>query len=75
VNPAIRNQLKHLDRSLLALLNERARLLRGLDATETRAAIDDLLRRSSGYFPPEHLRDVFLAIDRGSRSKPSGEPT
>jgi hypothetical protein len=68
MNPAIRNQLKHLDRSLLALLNERALLLRGVDANETVAAIDDLLRRSSGHFPPQELRDAFLAIERGSRA-------
>jgi chorismate mutase len=72
VNAALRNQLLQLDRALLALLDERARLLRefapasagapqrGLRA----AALDDVLRRHTGGVDAERVRDFFAAVDR-----------
>lgn len=67
MNPAVRHQLSHLDRCLLALLNERARLVGGLDDEALAPAIEDLLRRSTGPFPPEALREVFGAVAHGCR--------
>ena len=67
MNPAVRHQLSHLDRSLLALLNERVRLLRGVEDEALEPAIEDLLRRSTGPFPPDALREVFRAVARGCR--------
>lgn len=65
----LRHQLAHLDRSLLALLNERARLVAETEPHDetARAAVEDLLRRNAGPFPAEALRDVFAAVDRGCR--------
>ncbi len=67
MNPALRHQLAFLDRSLLALLNERARLLQPVDAEDParRPAIDDLMRRHAGGFDPASLEEVFAVIDRG----------
>ena len=62
---AVQAQLSHLDRCLLALLNERAWLLQGLAGDAVRPAIEDLLRRSAGPFPPDALRAVFRAVERG----------
>jgi hypothetical protein len=63
----LRHQLTQLDRTIVELLNERARLCRDLEPLEVQreACIDDLLRRSGGPFPAEELREAFAAIDRG----------
>lgn len=66
MNPALRHQLRHLDGAILALLDERARLLVQTSAADPlRAApVDDLLRRHSGPFPADGVTEVFAAIDR-----------
>lgn len=66
MNPALRHQLRHLDGAILALLDERARLLLQTDAADPlrRAAVDDALRRHAGPFPADGVADVFAAIDR-----------
>lgn len=69
MEPALRHQLSALDRALLALLNERARLLAGVapDDPGRATAVDDLLRRHAGPFAPPAIREVFAAVDRGCR--------
>jgi len=67
MNPALRRQLRDLDRALLALLDERARLLAVVAADDPgrAAGVEDLLRRHDGPFPARAIEDVFGAIDRG----------
>lgn len=69
MKPSLRNHLTRLDRTLVDLFNERARLF--AEAGEQRAAlaasVDDLLARSAGPFPADELREAFAALDRGSR--------
>jgi hypothetical protein len=81
VNPALRNQLLQLDRALLALLDERARLLREFEpagagsaqrALRT-AALDDLLRRHVDGVAPERVRQFFSAVDRACDDGADGE--
>ncbi len=70
MNPALRHQLRSLDRALLALLDERARLLCAVEASDPgrNAAIDDMLRRRDSAqgtsFPPAGVDEVFRAVDR-----------
>jgi len=83
MNPALRNQLLQLDRALLALLDERARLLREFgpasagtaqNALRT-AALDDLLRRHVDGVDPERVRDFFGAVDRACEAgRPGARP-
>jgi hypothetical protein len=65
MNSALRHQLRHLDGAILALLDERARLLRHARASDPlrSAPVEDLLRRHSGPFPPAGVTAVFAAID------------
>ena len=75
MNPALRHQLAHLDRTLLALLNERARLLAGVAAEDPgrAAALDDLMRRHAGPFRGDALAAVFAAVDAGCAGRaPAG---
>jgi len=67
MQPALRHQLAHLDRTLLALLNERARLLAPVSSDDPGrfAMVDDLLRRHDGPFCAETVSKVFAAIDEG----------
>lgn len=71
MNLALRHQLTALDRALLALLDERARLACEAAAAAPgafpAASVDDLLARSSGDFPAAVLRELFGAVDRGCR--------
>jgi len=71
-NPALRHQVAHLDRTLLALCNERARLVASLppEAANRGARADDLLRRNPGPLAAEDLRAIFAAIDRGCGLEP-----
>lgn len=66
MNPALQNQLRHLDRAILALLDERARLLADVEHGEAAraTAVDDMLRRHSGPLAADAVRDVFRAVDR-----------
>ncbi len=68
MSPETRHQLRALDRALLSLMDERARLLGSVDAGDPgrAAAIDDMLRRHEGPFPAEGIAEVFAAIDRHS---------
>jgi hypothetical protein len=65
VNAALRAQLRHLDRVLLALLDERARLLSEVEAGDPGrvAAIEDMLRRHQGPFSAPGVAAVFRSID------------
>lgn len=70
----IRHQRIELDRTIVALLNERARMV-SEEPGPTRdegARVDDLLRRSTGPFPASSLRDVFQAIEEGCRNRTRG---
>lgn len=66
MRPALKNQLRDLDRALLALLDERARLLEEVESDDAgrKAAIDDMLRRHAGPTSAEAIREIFAAIDR-----------
>jgi chorismate mutase len=65
--PALRRQLRDLDRAVLALLDERARLLTAIpgDDPGREAGVEDLLRRHDGPFPAAAIAEVFAAVDRG----------
>jgi len=67
MNPALRHQLASLDRTILALLDERARMLREVDAVDParRAALADLLRRQTGPLPAHVVRRIFELVDQG----------
>lgn len=68
MTPAQRHQLLTLDRALLALLNERARLAAELPAGEAApAAMDDLLRRHEGLFAVSALRRLLPLLEEGCR--------
>ena len=71
MQPALRHQLAHLDRTLLALLNERARLLSqvALDDPGRRAMVGDLLRRHDGPFDALSLAPLFEVIDAGCQDR------
>ena len=66
MQPALRQELRHLDQVVLALLDERARLLAGVVAGDPGrgAAVEDLLARHAGPFPARGIVEVFEAIDR-----------
>ena len=69
MTPAQQHQLRVLDRAILDLVDERLCLLQGMTAGEPAcaAALDDLLRRHTGRFPAEGVRELFAAIDRHCR--------
>ena len=74
MNPAQRNQLLELDRALLSLCDERARMLRdfGVEApADPRGdpALDDLLRRHDGPIPADGVRSFFAAVDAACRAE------
>jgi hypothetical protein len=61
MKPALRTHLRALDRALLALADERARLLADEPAA---ASIEDLLRRYDGPLPAPAVRELFEALER-----------
>ncbi|MCH2100489.1 MAG: hypothetical protein MK209_00985 [Planctomycetes bacterium] len=71
MQPALRYQLAHLDRTLLALLNERARLLSQVDLNDPgrKAMVEDLLRRHGGPFDASSLTSLFEVIDLGCQDR------
>ncbi|MFN0242091.1 MAG: hypothetical protein ACKVWV_04295 [Planctomycetota bacterium] len=75
MNASQRNQLKAVDRALLALLDERARLLEQVDEHDParRAAVDDMLRRHTGPVSAAAIRAIFGAIDVHAASSARGE--
>jgi hypothetical protein len=64
MTPAPRHHVAHLDRTLLALLNERARLAAECEDGAP-VHMDDLLRRSDGPLDAQALRAIFAAIEAG----------
>lgn len=70
----IRHQRIELDRTIVALLNERARMVAEdpAGADDEGARVDDLLRRSTGPFPASALRSVFRSIEEGCRNRTQG---
>ena len=71
MQPQTRNHLAFLDRALLNLLEERARLLAEQDVSAP-ANLEDLLLRASGDFDPDRLPAVFEAIEKGSSPAKGG---
>lgn len=71
MDPALVSQLAHLDRALLALIEERARVVAALARSSGGArpspSIDDLLRRCAGSIRPGDARALFAAIDATCR--------
>jgi hypothetical protein len=78
MNANFRHQLNHLDRALLALLDERARLVSSATVrSTTTAAVDDLLRRRDGPIEAQAVRRFFEAVDEACepfRGKLGGAP-
>ena len=67
----LRTHLTTLDRALLRLLEERARLCASAPSSEACApSIEDLLRRADGAFDAARLTEVFEAIHEGSTLPP-----
>lgn len=63
-----RRSLRFIDRAIVRLLDERARLAAGTGRDPARDAEQaDLVRRAAGAFPASALAEVLQAIDRGSR--------
>ena len=60
MNPSSRTHLRALDRALLALADERARLLRD---EPIRGSLEDLLRRYEGPLPADSVRALFEALE------------
>jgi hypothetical protein len=65
MTPAQRTHLRALDGALLALADERARLLADCAG---QASIEDLLRRYGGPLPAESVRELFAALERACAS-------
>ena len=68
----MRNHLTQLDRALVRLLDERARLVAeladgGAESSALDPFLDDLLRRSDGDFPAASLRQIFDSVEAGCR--------
>jgi len=87
MNAQARQQLAALDRSLLSLLNERARLVceivgsaaEGGSGEAASAAwhaeqhgTDDLLRRNRGPLDALAIEDILAAVDRACRAAARG---
>ena len=61
----LRHQLTALDRALMSLLDERARLVCEETGPPPSSPIEDLLARSTGDFPGDALRRVMDEVDAG----------
>ena len=66
MNPAQRHQLRALDRALLALVDERTRLLSEVGAQDPgrKSALEDLLRRHEGPFSADSATALFALLDQ-----------
>ncbi|MDP6942050.1 MAG: hypothetical protein QGH51_08510 [Planctomycetota bacterium] len=67
MDPSSRNQLFHIDRALVNLLQERARLLADfpMDDPGRQPRSEDLLRRTEGPFDARVLEEILEAMSRG----------
>jgi hypothetical protein len=67
MSTSTRYHLAQLDRTIVHLLNERARLVASDPTLNTgaEAHVQDLLRRSAGPFPADELRATFESIQEG----------
>jgi chorismate mutase len=68
-------QIKAIDQALLALFEERARLRRNTSQPAA-AAVEDMLRRTSGALSAEVIRELFALLDQDggqSSSQCSGQ--
>jgi chorismate mutase len=67
MNASSRHHLSQLDRTIVHLLNERARLVAQDPAADhgADAHMRDLLQRSAGPFPADDLRKTFESIRSG----------
>lgn len=63
----LRTHLTTIDRTLLRLLDERARLCASAPSADACSpSLEDLLRRADGDFDASLLAEVFDAIHKGS---------
>jgi len=70
MKPDLRRQLALLDRSLLALVNERARLLQqGSGDPGLALALDDLQRRNPGPLRAREIEHVFETLDAACHAR------
>lgn len=67
MNASTQHHLSQLDRTIVSLLNERARLVASDPSADANpdAHLLDLQRRSSGPFPADALRQTFESIQAG----------
>ena len=67
MSASTRHHLSELDRTIVNLLNERARLVASDPSADSTAEahVQDLLRRSGGPFPADALRSTFESIRSG----------
>ncbi|MFT5059496.1 MAG: hypothetical protein ACI89E_002281 [Planctomycetota bacterium] len=67
MNASTQHHLSKLDRTIVSLLNERARLIASDPTADANpeAHLKDLQRRSSGPFPAQALRLTFESIQAG----------
>lgn len=65
MNPATRHRLRDLDRAILGLCEERARLCASLAADDQarRPALEDLLRRHQGRLDADAVEGLMRAIE------------
>ena len=68
MDASLRHQRARLDRALLTLLEERARLVR-LGEHVGAADVTDLLDRARGPIAAEDLRDLMTIVDRACRRR------
>ncbi len=64
MNTAHRNALRALDRALIHLAEERARVLAESGGPAPAGLRQDLLRRHEGRFSPRVLAELLAALDR-----------
>ena len=66
MNPAIRHRLRELDRAILGLCEERARLCASLAVEDParRPALEDLLRRHQGRLDGAAVEGLLRAVEQ-----------
>ena len=65
MNPATRHRLRELDRAILGLCEERARLCASLAADDSarKPALEDLLRRHQGRLDASAVEGLLCAVE------------